>query len=162
MTEEEAKTFGVKAEERNLYVRLDSGKVNLARPSGEATWFKLIGVQLGNGNADYPAGDEVQTVAPWHPPKTWDGLGSVQLNAALDDISAGLPNGQRYSNASAAADRAAWPIVQRHCPGKTEKQCRDIVNTWVKSGVLCIANYDDPKTRKPRQGLCVDNNKRPQ
>jgi len=115
-----------------------------------------------NGNADYPAGDEVQTVVPWHPPKTWDGLGSAQLNAALDEIDAGLPNGQRYSNASAAADRAAWSVVQRHCPGKTEQQCRDIVSTWVKSGLLCVADYDDPKTRKPRKGLCVDNSKRPQ
>jgi hypothetical protein len=71
-------------------------------------------------------------------------------------------NGQRYSNASAAADRAAWSVVQRHCPGKTEQQCRDIVSTWVKGGLLCVADYDDPKTRKPRKGLCVDNSKRPQ
>jgi hypothetical protein len=162
MTEQEAATFGIKPEERNLYVRLDSGKVNLARPSGEATWFKLIGVQLGNGNADYPAGDEVQTVAPWHPPKTFEGITTDQANAALNEIDAGLPNGQRYSNASAAADRAAWPVIQRHCPSKTQQQCRDVIKTWVKSGLLYVADYDDPKTRKPRNGLCVDSSKRPQ
>jgi len=162
MTEEEAKTFGVKPEERKAHVRLDSGKVNISRDAGEATWFKIIGVPLGNGNEDYPAGDEVQTVVPWHPPKTWDGLGSVQLNSALDDIDAGLPNGQRYSNAGKAAERAAWPVVQRHCPGKTEQQCRDIVNTWVKNGLLCAADYIDPVTRKPLKGLRVDSSKRPQ
>jgi len=40
---------------------------NIAPPSGKATWFKLIGVRLDNGNADYPTGDEVQTVARWYP-----------------------------------------------------------------------------------------------
>jgi hypothetical protein len=161
MTEEEAKTFGVKAEERNLYVRLDSGKVNLARPSGEATWFKLIGVQLGNGNADYPAGDEVQTVVPWHPPKTWDGITTDQVNAALNEIDAGMPNGQRYSTGGKAKERAAWPVVQRHCPSKTEHQCREMVGTWVKSGLLYADEYDDPIARKRLKGLKVDNSKRP-
>jgi len=63
-------------------------------------WFKLVGVRLGNGNKDYPDGDEVQTVEPWSPPKTWEGLSSEMLNAALNDIDAGMPNGQRYSCAS--------------------------------------------------------------
>jgi hypothetical protein len=162
MTEEEAKTFSIKSADRNLYVRLDSGKVNIAKPSREATWYKLIGVPLGNGTDDYPAGDEVQTVIPWHPPKTWDGLTSVQLNAALTDIDAGLPNGQRYTNAGKAADRAAWPIVQRHCPGKTEQQCRDIINTWVKNRLLYTADYADPIARRQLKGLRVDNGKRPE
>jgi hypothetical protein len=161
MTEQEAKAFGVKLEERNLYVRIDSAKVNLSPPSGDATWFKLVGVKLGNGNADYPNGDEVQTVVPWQPPKTWDGLSNAQLNAALTDIEAGLPNGQRYSDAGPATDRAAWRVVQRHCPDRTEPQCREIVKTWVRSGVLFNKSYDDPVDRKTRQGLYVDAAKRP-
>jgi hypothetical protein len=81
MSEEEAKSFGIKPEDRPLYVRLDSGKVNTAPPSRGATWFKLVGVPLGNGNEEYPNGDEVQTLIPWNPPETWEGLSSVQLNA---------------------------------------------------------------------------------
>ncbi|MGY4351233.1 hypothetical protein ACVWXM_007726 [Bradyrhizobium sp. GM7.3] len=117
MTDGEGETFGIRAEERRLYVRLDSSKVNIAPPSGEATWFKLIGVPLDNGTPDYPQGDDVQTVIPWQPPKTWDGITSAQLNAALDEIEGGMVNGQRFSDASKAADRAAWQVVQRHCPG---------------------------------------------
>ena len=49
MTDDEGDTFGIPAEERRLYVRLDTSKVNIAPPSGEATWFKLIGVHLDNG-----------------------------------------------------------------------------------------------------------------
>jgi hypothetical protein len=161
MTEDEARAFGIGAEVRDLYVRLDKGKVNLAPPSQHATWFKLVGVQLGNGNADYPGGDDVQTVEPWEPPKTWANLSSAQLNAALTDIDGGMPNGQRYSDAPAASGRAAWPIIQRHCPHKSEAQCRDIIKTWVRNGLLFNENYEDPIERKPRKGLRVDNSKRP-
>ncbi|MEK9281187.1 helicase RepA family protein [Bradyrhizobium sp. ISRA442] len=161
MSDGEGETFGIPAEERRLYVRLDSSKVNIAPPSGEATWFKLIGVPLENGTPDYPNGDEVQTVVPWHPPKTWDGISSAQLNAALDEIEAGMPNGQRYSDAGPAKTRAAWPVVQRHCPDRTEPQCRQIVNTWVENGVLFNEEYDDPIDRKSRKGLRVCHGKRP-
>jgi hypothetical protein len=160
MTEEEASAFGVPPKDRDLYVRLDNAKVNLARPSREATWFKLVGVQIGNGNEDYPNGDDVQTVEPWTPPKTWD-VSSDQLNAALTDLDSGMSNGQRYSDASAAAARAAWPVVKQYCPNRTEAQCRAIIKTWIKTGLLYHANYDDPVERKPRKGLRVDNSKRP-
>jgi len=162
MTEEEAKQFGIPAEQRALYVRLDSSKVNIAPPSGGATWFKLIGVRLDNGTADYPAGDEVQTVERWHPPETWEDVTAAQLNAALTDIEAGLPNGQRYSGASAAKGvRAAWQLIQHHAPSRTEPQCREIIRTWIKNGVLTEAEYDDPIERKPRKGLSVCHAKRP-
>jgi hypothetical protein len=161
MTDEEGGTFGIPAEERRLYVRLDSSKVNIAPPSGEATWFKLVGVHLDNGTADYPNGDDVQTVVPWQPPKTWDNLSSGQLNAALDEIEAGFPSGQRYSDAPKAGDRAAWRAVLMHCPDRTEPQCREIVRTWVKNGVVFTEDYNDPIERKPRKGLRICHGKRP-
>jgi AAA domain len=161
MADTEGETFGVPARERRLYVRLDSSKVNIAPPSGEATWFKLVGVHLDNGTPDYPNGDDVQTVVPWHPPKTWDGITSAQLNAALDEIEAGLPNGQRFTEASRATDRAAWQPVQKHCLGRTENQCRDIIKTWVRNGVLTVEDYDDPVARKSQKGLRVCSAKRP-
>ncbi|WP_441267980.1 AAA family ATPase [Bradyrhizobium sp. 215_C5_N1_1] len=161
MNEEEGKAYGIPAEQRSLYVRLDNAKVNLAPPSDHTTWFKLVGVQLDNGTPDYPAGDTVQTVVPWHPPKTWDGISSAQLNAALDEIEAGMPNGQRYSDASKAGARAAWPVVQKHCPDRTEPQCREILRTWNKNGVTYSEDYDDAIDRKSRKGLRVCHAKRP-
>jgi len=162
MSEDQAKALGIQLEERPRYIRLDSGKVNTAPPSGADTvWFKLVGVPLGNGNAEYPNGDEVQTVVRWYPPKTWDGLSSAQLNAALTEIDAGLPNGQRYSDANAARSVAAWPVIQRHCPDRNEAHCREIVKTWLKNGVLFRDDYYDPVERKDRKGLRVDPSKRP-
>lgn len=162
MSEEEAKLFDIPAEDRLIHVRLDSAKVNIVRRGGKATWFKLVGVQIGNGTEEYPNGDEVQTVIPWTPPETWSNLSSVSLNAALTEIDEGLPNGQRYSGASAAKpERAAWSIVQKHCHGKSELQCREMVRTWLKTGLLLTEDYEDPIERKPRKGLRVDSSKRP-
>jgi hypothetical protein len=161
MSEEEAKAFNIDPEQRYSYVRLDKSKVNLTPPTRTATWFKLVSVPLGNGNDEYPNGDDVQTVEPWEPPKTWEGLSPVTLNAALTDIDNGMANGQRYSAAPKAADRAAWKIVQKHCPNRTEAQCREIIRTWVKNSVLYEDDYDDPIDRKSRKGLRVDATKRP-
>jgi hypothetical protein len=161
MSEEEAKAFGISPEERASYIRLDKGKVNLAPPARTAVWFKLIGVRLENGTDEYPNGDEIQTVVPWEPPKLWDGLASATLNSALTDIDNGMPNGQRYSSAPRAATRAVWPVIHKHCPDRTEAQCREIIRTWVSNGVLYEAEYDDPVDRKPRQGLRLDPAKRP-
>jgi hypothetical protein len=161
MSEDEAKTFGISTGERHEYVRLDSAKVNIVRHGRKTTWFRLVSVRLDNGNAQYPNGDEVQTVEPWSPPDTWADLPTALLNAALTAIDAGLSNGQRYSDAPKATDRAAWAIVQRHCPGKTEPQCREIVRTWVKNGVLWNEEYDDPIRRATVKGLRLDPSKRP-
>ena len=39
--------------------RVDSAKVNIAPPSIEARWFRIVGVPIGNGTDLYPDGDEV-------------------------------------------------------------------------------------------------------
>src|SRR5262249_7811971 len=136
MSTEEAKAFGIAEEERRLFIRMDSAKVNIAPPMGKAKWFRLVGVRLGNATDLYPNGDEVQTVEGWKPPKLWDGLASDTLNAALTEIDQGMPNGQRYTDKGGGkGTRAAWPIVQKHCPDRSEGQCREIIKTWVKNGV---------------------------
>jgi hypothetical protein len=160
--EDEARLFGIGPEQRMAHIRLDKAKVNLAPPARIAEWFKLVGVKLNNGNDEYPNGDEVQTVEPWKPPKVWDGLASETLNTALTEIEAGMPNGQRYTDAGGGTGpRAAWKVVQKHCAEKSEDQCREIVRTWIRNGVLYSDEYDDPVERKPRKGLRLDTTKRP-
>lgn len=162
MTTEEAEQFNLSEADRRSLIRMDSGKVNIAPPSHEATWFRLIGVPLDNGQGIYLAGDNVQTVERWHPPKTWEGLDSALLNRILDDIEAGCPGGtSRYSTAASAKDRAAWRVVVKHAPDKTEKQAREVIATWVKSGTLFLKEYTDTAARKQFQGLCVNPNLRP-
>jgi hypothetical protein len=161
MTADEAKNFNLTEQERRSLVRYDSAKVNLMKPSADASWFKLVGVLLRNSSPDYPNGDEVQTVEPWTPPNFWKGLSSITLNAILDEISQGMSDDRLYSDHARATDRAAWPIVRRHLPDLNDAQARAMIKTWVKNGVLVAETYYDKTDRKDRQGLRVNPAKRP-
>jgi hypothetical protein len=161
MNAEEAKAFGIAEEERRLFVRIDSAKVNIAPPMAKAKWFRLVGVSLGNATERYPQGDIVQTVEPWVPPDAWKDLGADEINRILTDIDAGLPDGNRYTDAPNVKERAAWRVVVEHAPHKSEAQAREIIKTWVKNGVLLGEAYDNPLTRKQVSGLHVKTEKRP-
>jgi hypothetical protein len=161
MSEVEAKQFNIPIDTRWQYVRLDSAKVNIAPPAGKATWFKLVGVPIGNATEEYPSGDTVQVVEPWTPPVLMSDIEVKTINWILDAIGKGMPNGQRYSAASSATTRAAWKKVQDYCPDKGEGQCREIIKAWVKTGLLCTRDYDDPVRRDTQEGLFVDDEKRP-
>jgi hypothetical protein len=162
MSEDEANTHGIAAEDRGAYIRLDRAKVNLIGRAGKPEWFRLIGVPIGNATEDYPNGDEIQVVTPWEPSKPFADIPIVTLNAILDDIERGLPNGQRYSNApSAGQGRAVVPVVQKHLPDKTEGQCRKIIHKWLETELLYPEDYDDPIQRRSRSGLRVNDAKRP-
>jgi hypothetical protein len=160
MSEDEAKRFDIPADERKRYMRLDKAKANIVRAM-KARWFRLVSVPLDNATADYPEGDEVQAVERWEPPETWAGIEPETLNAILDNIETGLPNGQRYSAQNRAKERTAWLVVQKYCPTKPEAQCRQIIHEWLKAAVLFEAKYQDPINRKERLGLHVDRNRRP-
>jgi hypothetical protein len=161
MSPEEAEAFGIAEDQRRDYIRMDSAKVNITRHLGNAKWFRLVGVPLGNGTEMYPNGDEVQTVEPWKPPETWADLSSDLLNKILTAIDGGLPDGNRYSDGPNVGNRAAWKVVQEHAPQKTKVQARDIIKTWVKNGVLISDDYQNPITFKDVRGLKVDPQKRP-
>jgi hypothetical protein len=128
---------------------------------GDADSGRGARIPLKNATDLYPNGDNVQTVEPWSPPATWDGLDSELLNRALTDIDAGLGDGNFYTAAPNATDRAAWRVVQRYALGKSEGQCREVIRTWVKTGLLVEFSYENPATRKPVKGLKVDCTKRP-
>lgn len=161
MTTDEAEAFGIAEGERRLFFRIDPGKVNITPPARDAAWFKLVGVRLGNRSELYPSGDEVQAVERWTPPEAFIGLTDDLINRILDQIAEGLDDGNYYTNAPNVKDRAAWEVVQEHAPEKTNKQCREIIKTWVKTGVLVTDDYQNPKTRKKVKGLKVDDTKRP-
>jgi len=153
MSEGDAAKLGVSDEDRKFLTRIDAAKVNLAAPSTTTTWFKLIGVKLGNGNETYPEGDTVQTVELWQPPSLFAGLSEADLNKVLAKLAAELPNGQRYSTAPRATERAAWNAVKEQFPHLDEAHCRAIISKWHKSGLFIIDEYDDPITRKKSQAI---------
>jgi hypothetical protein len=161
MSVEEAQAMGIEEGLRRSLVRMDSGKVNIAPPLHQAKWFRLVGVPLNNATALYPNGDNVQVAEPWTPPDLWSNTDIDLLNRILSEIDAGLPDGNRYTHAAKAENRAAWKVVVKHAPDKSEGQAREMIRTWIKNGVLVTENYTNPITRKPVSGLRVDNTKRP-
>jgi hypothetical protein len=162
MSKDERDLFGINEAEARSLVRLDSAKVNIAPPATKARWFRLVGVQLGNGTEEYPKGDEVQTAEPWSPPDIWAKITPTVANEILDQIEACTAAGQRYSAAKqAGAERAAWRVVKAKVPDLAEKQCPQVIAVWLKNGVLETRDYDDPVRRKSQQGLFVNATKRP-
>jgi hypothetical protein len=153
MSETEANALGVSDEERASLVRLDSAKVNIAPPSRTATWFRLVGVNLGNGTATYPNGDNVQTVELWKPPPLFDKLYTPDLNCVLRKLNVGMGNGQRYSLAPGAKDRAAWHAVHEQFPDLGEERCRAIITEWAGKELFEVGEYDDPVRRTKVKGI---------
>jgi hypothetical protein len=79
----------------------------------------------------------------------------------LRPIDKGLPGGHRYSDSAAAKQRAAWQVVVKHVPDKTKVQAREIIQVWLKNGVLRKDEYQDPERNETVSGLFVNANKRP-
>jgi AAA domain len=145
MTEAEREQFGLSEDERRSLVRVDSAKVNIAPPSIDAQWFRIVGVPLDNGTALYPHGDTVPTVEPWDAPDLWRDLPVATANAILDQIERGPGEGRRYSPARQAPDdRAAWRVVQDHCAHLNDKQSQTVISTWIKKRWLRAASTTIP------------------
>ena len=159
MSEAEAKQFGIEPDMRKSYVRLDRAKANIVRAI-KASWYQLVSVQLGNSTDQYPEGDAVQALEKWVPPDIKD-VDPDSINRILDRIDAGLPSGDRYSDASAATDRAAWPVVQDELPDISESQAREVIRDLLKKEVLFKDDYSKAGHGKTVKGLFVDNEKRP-
>jgi hypothetical protein len=52
-------------------------------------------------------------------------------------------------------------VVQKRAPTLSPQQCQQVIDTWLRTGVLHEAIYYDTGLRKKRLGLFVNNGKRP-
>jgi hypothetical protein len=129
-----------------FYFRAFSGKRSFAPPADQSDWFKRESLILANG-------DNVGIATLWTYPATQDAIAPEIATAVIREIGDGMPNRQRFTNHNAATNRAAWPIVQKHCPDKTEDQCRRIIAAWIKQGLLYVDEYHDPTRRTQQSGL---------
>jgi hypothetical protein len=154
MSLEEARELGIDEGDRWRYVRVDSGKVNIAPAAATAKWFRLVGVPLGNANATYPSGDEVQTVEPWTPVDPMTLVADEDLrDAVLTEIGNAPPHALYTAHAN-SGERHVWQTFKRHLPEITKKQAEKIINAWIDDGLLWYVEFKDNKSR-PRQGLAL-------
>lgn len=105
MSSKDAERYGIKDENRHLYVRLDDAKANLSLASAEAKWFERIGVTIPNG-------DEVGVLSPITLSAT--GLPKEKKNF-YETVIAGLLTHvpDRHVTLNAAARELAWSDDER-------------------------------------------------
>jgi hypothetical protein len=153
MTEHEAESAGIQKEHRRDYFRLDGAKSNYA-PIEEAEWFERRVKELQNG-------DVVAHAWPWKPPSVWKEMQPGDIEAVLDQISAGPSPGVLYAPSNRGGAGGRWvgmPVMQTM--KITEGQASSVVKTWLKNGLLTITTYRDG-SRKDRPGVLVDRSKQP-
>jgi hypothetical protein len=153
MSTEERNAFSLGEDQRLGLVRLDKAKDNLAPRDPTAKWFRFVSVPIGNGSGLYSAGDSVQAAEIWKPPELFASVAGDAINAVLEKLAAGMPNGSKYSTAPSATSRVAWKVLQEAWPEKSEGQCRAMLAIWIKNGVIATDSYYDQNERKERVGI---------
>jgi len=162
MTEAEAGKLGVPPGERWRHVRLDDAKANLAPRAARALWYRLDTVSLDNATPDYPHGDAVAAIVPWHPGTVWQRLAPALCNAVLDAIAAGPPGGGLYTAHRRSLGLHRWAgQVLTELAGITDDQATEVLAAWLRTGLLVETEYRDPDQRKTRTGLKVTDALRP-
>lgn len=153
MDTDTAEKHGIADKDRQRYACLSDAKLNLA-PRGDAIWYEIVGVDIGNGTPAYPRGDNIQTVRRWHPPQAGE-LDAAHDDMIVDAIDAGTDDGERYtdSNRSSAGPRSAVNAVLKVCPDKTKGQAREIIARLIRDGRIVSRSYYSSAQRKERMGL---------
>lgn len=106
MSQSDADKFGLDADERRLWVRLDDAKANLSLASGSARWFKRVSIIIANG-------EEVGALVPGDPNERAPQQDrAVEIESALfEAIRAAWNAGAPLSEQPRAKDRYAPGIV---------------------------------------------------
>jgi hypothetical protein len=124
------------------YVRIAGSKENYAPPPEKGTWFKLIGVSLGNATDDYPDGDEVAVATSWQARPMFEGMSADALAAVFCAIRQSVhgPNKQ--------AKHTPWvgtPVME--IGGRSKDEAGKIVAAWLENGVLAKVKYYHNESR---------------
>lgn len=139
MTPHEAEQASV--EDRRRYIRVDTGKSNLAPPE-EATWFEIVPVSLANG-------DSVATIRPWRFPAALDGVTVDHLRRLRALAGAGS-----YRRDPRSPDWIGRPLAEMLGLDIGEKgqaaRIKNILKAWFANGALTVEIRPDQQ-RKPRE-----------
>lgn len=149
MTPEEGERAGV--DDHRSYLHAQSDKSNLAPPE-EASWFKIIGVELENSieaERGYPArpSDKVGVVTRWSWPDAFDGItveDLVKVQRALDGQQA-----RENVQAKDWAGQIVADVLEIDIADKAGKQrVKTMLNIWIKSGALKVSKIHDENRRE--------------
>ena len=146
MSQSEAESFKIPAEERRFCIRADNAKLNLAPPPDRAVWLRLRSIELPNT-------DHVQAATRWEPPTVWEGLSGPTVLEVLRQIDT-APTDDLWCARKQAGERWAGKLLMQHGE-RSEQQAATILKAWEKQGVLKTESFTNT-ARKERQGYRVD------
>lgn len=153
MSGAEADRLGIAAEDARLYLRVDPGKSNMARPAEKAIWRRLVSVDLGNATQDRPS-DLVQAVVPWSPPDPMAGIEIDDLRSVQAAIAGGQFALNRQANnwaGYAVAKALNLTIGTKQANGRIT----EMLGAWIKSGALRIEQVHDARQGREKPIVVV-------
>lgn len=128
------------------------GKSNRA-PAEAAFWFKLVSVNLGNGEGLHP-GDSVGAAIRWTPPDPFDGLSVRDLYNVQQVIAAG-----DYAESVQAKDWAGFAVAEALGLDAEDVQhkarIKSLLRTWIGTGALAIDRRHDAKKGRDKPFIIV-------
>ena len=152
MSKTEAQGFGIteQAERRSIF-RVDNGKANRS-PAGNAAWFKIESVDIGNGTDNRPA-DMVGAVASWTPPDPFDNVTTEHLRQVQAIVADGGCRGD--PQAKDWVGNVVAEVIGLDLDDPADKaKAKSILKTWEKNGKFKTEIRKD-RNRKDRPFVAV-------
>jgi hypothetical protein len=147
MTREDAQNLGIEEETAWSYFRIDNGKASMAPPPDKADWYRLVSIDLGNG-------DNVGVATCWTRPGPFDNITVADLRAAQQAVAAGGPwRANPQSNTwigRPIAEALRLDLDQPHA----KHRVKAVLATWIKTGAFVVFNGKDDQ-RHERQFVGV-------
>lgn len=135
-----------------LYFRAFNDKANLAPPADKSDWFRIEGVQLGNGPDGH--GDSVGVVTTWEWPSAFGGGTTDDLFRVQKAIAGGQwrqSAGAKNWAGFAVADVLGLDLADMSAKAKV----KSLLKTWIENKALKVVLRDD-ESRHERPFVEVD------
>ena len=133
------------------YIRIAGSKENYAPPPEKATWFKLLGLPLGNATDEYPEGDDVAVAVTWQPRPMFGDMDGATLRAVFEELRREIYGPTRQAKHTPWVGNALINFG-----GRSQSEAAKIVRAWLDSGVLSIGEYYHSKTKHTVQRVALD------
>lgn len=141
MSEDDAVKAGLNDHRSHFQVGDIEG--NLAPPSSDyAKWYEKVSVIAENG-------ESVGVITPWEWPDAFHGLRREDAVAVRNAIGECDPPAREHYSSPDWAGLIVADTLGIPCEEKAERaRVKSILNEWIKSGVLSVELWRDPKSRR--------------
>lgn len=141
MSEDEAAKAGL--QDHRSHFQIGDIEGNLAPPSSDySKWFEKVSVMADNG-------ESVGVISVWEWPDAFNGLRTEDAAAVRNAIANCDPPAREHYQSAQWAGYIVADILGLPCESKGERaRIKSILAEWIKTGVLSVQDWRDPKSRR--------------